>query len=267
MTETSGTVRALSMSLVILSAGCVPDETEAAPVPAGAVAQVDADDSAFTYSIIDLTSDRAAVIALLEARVMPTVMEAGAKPYSVWLPLEVTEEALRRALSSAGGARTPFTPLGEAQLGLMLAWSGQGVQVEVLDSALMDLDGVEAVTTRTFDPIYLAAGLRVPTGPGFYIHRESRNRAEDVADVVRLSEEAWETFELTFGARVTGLFRERTDSDDVARLLRIVWYRSLEGWLESRGNRDPESRQRFMERNRMRLEGSGVAIATDRAAQ
>ena len=53
MTETSGTVRALSMSLVILSAGCVPDETEDAPVSAGEVAQVDADDSAFTYSIID----------------------------------------------------------------------------------------------------------------------------------------------------------------------------------------------------------------------
>ncbi len=267
MTDASGTVRALSMSLVILSAGCVPDRAGDAPVPAEQVAQVGADDSAFTYSIIDLTSDRAAVVALLQARVMPTVVEAGATPYSVWLPLEVTEEALRRALSSTGGARTPFTPLGKAQLGLMLAWPGQGVQVEVLDSALIALDGVEAVTTRTFDPVYLAAGLRVPTGRGFYIHRESRYRVENVADVVRLSEEAWETFEPTFGAQVTGLFRARTDSDDVARLLRIVWYRSLEAWLESRGNRDPESRQRFVERNRMRLEGSGVAIATDRAVQ
>ena len=267
MTDTSRTVCLLSMSLVILSVGCVRDEARDAAVPAAEVAQVDAADSAFTYSIIDLSSDGAAVVALLEARVMPTVVEAGATPYSVWLPIEVTEEVLQRALSSAGGARTPFTPLGEAQLGLMLAWPGQGVQVEVLDSALIALDGVRAVTTRTFDPIYLAAGLRVPTGRGFYIHRESRYRAEDVLEVVRLSEEAWETFEPAFGARVTGLFSERIDSDDVARLLRIVWYRSLEGWLESRGNDDPESRRRFIERNRLALEGSGIAIATDRAAQ
>ena len=104
MTDTSRTVCVLSMSLVILFVGCVRDEARDAAVPAAEVAQVDAADSAFTYSIIDLSSDGAAVVALLEARVMPTVVEAGATPYSVWLPIEVTEEVLQRALSSAGGA-------------------------------------------------------------------------------------------------------------------------------------------------------------------
>ena len=65
---------------------------------------------------------------------------------------------------------------------------------------------------------------------------------------------------------MTGLFRERLNSGDVAQLLRIVWYRSYEAWIESREfERDPESRQRFIERSRLQLEGSGVAIATDRA--
>jgi len=162
MTDTSGAVRALSVFLVILSAGCVRDGAGDAAAPAEEVTQVDADDSAFTYSIIDLTSDRAAVVASLQARVMPTVVEAGATPYSVWLPLEVTEEALRRALSSTGGARTPFTPLGEAQLGLMLAWPGQGVQVEVPSR------GIDSWSAT-------ACGWKVPEAPSPQI--VPRNRA------------------------------------------------------------------------------------------
>ena len=192
-------------------------------------------------------------MAIIESRVIPMMVEAGATLYSVWLPVELPEGA-------------PFAGLSDAQLSLMLAWPEQGARVEVLDSELRGLDGVGTVTTRTFDPIYLAEGLRVPTERGFYVHREDRYRPEDVDEAVRLSKEAWETFEPTFGARVTGLFRERLDSTDVAQLLRIVWYRSHEGWIESRDpERDPESRRRFRERRQFRLEGSGVAIATDRA--
>ena len=148
----------------------------------------------------------------------------------------------------------------------MLAWPPEKVRGDLLDSALRALDGVGAVTTRTFDTIYLADGLHVPTGQGFYVHREERYRPENVNEVVRLSREAWKTYEPAFGMRVIGLFRERVDSADVAKLLRIAWYRSFEAWTESRQfQRDPESMQRFLERSRMELDGSGVAIATDRA--
>ena len=240
-------------SLSVLLVGCGSERTpDEASSPTGN-AETDAVRHAFTYSIIDTTSDRAAVLALIESRVVPMMVEVGATLYSVWLPVELPEEA-------------PFAGLGDAQLSLMLAWPEENAGVEVLDSALNALDGVGTVTTRTFDPIYLAESLHVPTGRGFYVHREERYRPEDVAEAVRLSKEAWETFEPTFGVRVTGLFRERLDSTDVAQLLRIVWYRSHEGWIESREfERDPESRQRFRERSRLQLEGSGVTIATDRA--
>ena len=89
-----------------------------------------------------------------------------------------------------------------------------------------------------------------------------------MAEAARLSQEAWETWEPTFGTRITGLFRESPDSADVANLLRIAWYRSLEGWIESREfTRDPESLRRFVARGQLQLEGSGVAIATNRAAR
>ena len=77
---------------------------------------------------------------------------------------------------------------------------------------------------------------------------------------MRLSREAWVTFEPTFGAQVTGLFRERPDQDGVAQMLRIVWYRSYEGWRESREfRRDPESLRRFRERGQLELDGVGIA--------
>ena len=87
----------------------------------------------------------------------------------------------------------------------------------------------------------------------------------DVDEVVRLSTEAWDTWESTFGTRVTGLFRQSGNPGNVARLLRIVWYRSYDGWVDSRdAERDPEARRRFAARRLLQLEGSGIAIATNR---
>lgn len=124
------------------------------------------------------------------------------------------------------------------------------------------------MTTNIVVPIDLAESLAAPTGAGFYVHREELYHPLDVNKAVRLSQEAWETWEQAFGTRVTGLFREQSDSVEAARLLRIVWYRSFEGWLDSRnGARDPEARRRFAAPRTHQLEGSGVAIATDRAVR
>ena len=207
----------------------------------------------FTYSIIDTTSDTNAVLALLESTVLPAMVETGAEPYAVWFPVELPEDA-------------PFAGLSETQLALMLSWPEAGVAAEVLDAAIAALDGVAAVHTRTLVPLYLAEGLHVPTGQGFYVHREERYQPADVGEAVRLSEEAWETWEPAWGTRVTGLYRERPDSSDQARLLRIVWYPSHQRWIETREfDLDPESRERFIARRQLHLEGSGVAIATNRA--
>jgi hypothetical protein len=108
----------------------------------------------------------------------------------------------------------------------------------------------------------------VPTGKGFYVHREEQYLPGDVTEAVQLSKEAWKTFEPTFGTRVTGLFREHLDSADAENLLRIVWYSSFDGWVASRDfKRSPESTGLFRKRSRLQVEGSGIAIATDRSPE
>jgi len=134
-----------------------------------------------------------------------------------------------------------------------------------LEDAIRSLDGVKEVSTRVFVPVYLTDGLNVPTGTGFYVHREERYANEHVDEAIRLSREAWQTWEPTWGVRVTGLFREVPGEPDSVNLNRIVWYPSYYVWLETRNfQKDPESARRFRERRQLLIEGFGIAIATDR---
>ena len=245
----------LTVCLVLSHFGCTADRPEGIGAGSEVAEESDPLSYVFTYSILETDPTRGAVLESLEAAAIPTLVEAGATPYSLWLPAGIPDSV-------------PFAGLSETQLALMMAWPEQDVQISRLDSTLRAIDGVTAVTSRAFIPIYLAEGLMVPTGAGFYVHREEQYREGDVAEAARLSQEAWETWEPTFGTRITGLFRESPDSADVANLLRIAWYRSLEGWIESRElTRDPESLRRFVARGQLQLEGSGVAIATNRAAR
>ena len=115
-----------------------------------------------------------------------------------------------------------------------------------------------------FVPVYLSDGLNVPTGKGFYVHREERYANEDWETAVRLSREAWRTWEPAWGTRVTGLFREVPGKPDSVNLNRIVWYASYEAWLDTRNfQAEEESARRFRERRQLLIEGSGIAIATD----
>ena len=216
---------------------------------------------AFTYSVIDAETDRVAVTALIKSDVVPAMVDAGAALYAIWLPTEIPPDYE----TPKGKYKGTFIGLNDTQLGLMLAWPENDVRARLLDSALSKLDGVKSVITRTFVPIYLADGLRVSTGRGFYLHRFNRYRPKDVPEVVRLSREAWKTFDPKWGTRTIGLFREQLGSDDVAQLLRITFYPSSERWLETRDlTQEPHSRQRFIERLRLLLEGSRIGIATDR---
>ena len=247
----------LTAFLVLLHFGCTADRPEGRRAASEAVAESDPLSHVFTYSILETDPTRGAVFESLEALAIPTLVEAGATPYSVWLPV------------GADSAR--FAGLSETQLALMLAWPQQDVQISRLVSTLRALDGVTAVTSRTFVPIYLTEGLTVPTGPGFYVHREQLYREGDLAEVERTSRELREAMEPFFGVRVIGDFRESPDSADVARLTRIVWYPSFEGWIESRDFSGlPEASRAAGERGQLelrQLERSGVAIVTDRAVR
>ena len=147
----------------------------------------------------------------------------------------------------------------------MFAWPNDVLQqLDVLEEILQSADSVTTVSNRLFEAIYLPAGLRVPTMGGFYVHREEKYSLDNVDEAVRLSMEAWETWEPHWRVTVIGLFREIGVSQEFDNLNRIVWYPSFDAWLATRSNDDTESANRFRQRRGMLVPGSGIAIATDR---
>ncbi|MFT7139241.1 MAG: hypothetical protein ACJAYE_000774 [Candidatus Azotimanducaceae bacterium] len=97
---------------------------------------------------------------------------------------------------------------------------------------------------------------------GIYVYRWFEVAAEHVDEVVRLSGEAWETFEDGFDTEVQGLF---TASPTMpvgyasCGMLLVTWYRDLGVWQASR-TPNPEATKRFVARQA--LLDSAVPIAT-----
>ncbi len=255
----------LALVLVLVglaSLACEPGRPDANPEVAGSpesdypsadLTEVESDLSVtFTYSILNVDDVPAVATALEQFSVPETTT------YALWTPRDLADA-------------TPFAGLLPNQLAFMLAWQDDTDAEAVLSERLSAIDGIRDFDTTTYESVYLSDELRVPTAEGFYVHRDEWYRPEDVARAVQLSKEAWTTFEPTFGVRITGLFRERPDAPRagpaiVASLLRIVWYPSEAAWLDSRNfQRDPASQRRFAERRTIQVEGSGIALATNRA--
>lgn len=207
----------------------------------------------FSYSIIDTNIAVETLATALQRDVVPANLEPEGKLFAIWLPM-------------AKPADAPFAGLASSQIGLMLAWpNGTVPEAAALDRLLAAQGGVTKVVTRMFEAVYLADGLNIPTEAGFYVHREEHYGLADMEEAVRLSQEAWVTWEPAFGVKVIGLFREILPDADFANLNRIAWYPSYEGWLETRNTTtDRESARLFRDRRDILIEGSGIAIATDR---
>ena len=235
--------------LWLLSTGCESRPEGAAADGSDPLTGASAAGYLFTHTEIGTSGEWSTTTASIEGVAVPEIEARGARLYGIWHPLGLEEDA-------------PFGGLTDTELVLMMAWpeASPGEQPSIVDAAINALATVVSVRTRVFEPTVVPNGLDIPSGQGFYVHRANKYRAEDVDRAVQLSKEAWGTFEPTFGAQVTGLFRERPDHDGVAQMLRIVWYRSYEAWQESRQfGRDPESLRRFRERGQLELDGIGIA--------
>ena len=207
----------------------------------------------FSYSIVEAESETVGLLELARNEILSEATLNGGIAYATWVSVEKPADA-------------PFAGLSDNQMGLMLAWPNDAPQqVDALNKALQSIDSVRTVSSRLFEAIYLPAGLSVPTMGGFYVHREEKYKLENVDEAVRLSKEAWETWEPHWGVTVIGLFREIGITADFANLNRIVWYPSYDAWLDTRNfTEDMESANRFRQRQSMLIPGSGIAIATDR---
>ena len=182
---------------------------------------------------------------------LPGIAEQGGQLVGIWSEGPLADDA-------------PFERLGPNELLVMIAWPDDGAESPsgLTDRALSALDEVVQSRTRVFRSTVRPERVRELTRPGFYVHRLNKFAADDVNTVIRLSVEAWQTFEPTFGAEVVGLFREVPDRDGQAQMLRIAWYHSYEGWQESRMfGRDPSSLERFRERGALEIDSEGYAGA------
>lgn len=211
-----------------------------------------AEDYQFSYSLIASSGPAMALSEAILGGVLQNPRLAEARLYALWSPVEKP-------------AAAPFAGLDQDQVILMLAWPAPATpRVGGLDSVLAGLPGVQTVTTRVYTAEYLSSGLQVPTSDGFYVHRDEHYPIASAGEAIRLSREAWVTWEPHWGVKVVGLFRELGDEDGIARLNRIAWYPSYDVWLATRNNDDEGSRERFRARRQYLIEGSGVAVATDR---
>ena len=208
----------------------------------------------FSYSLIDVEIPVESVIQQLYENLLPEVTSSGTSLFAIFTPVTKPGDA-------------PFAGLATNQLVLMLAFTGDAAaQLPELESKLLALAGVKTVASKLYQPVYLPDGPRIVTGAGFYVHRDEHYALADLDEAVRLSREAWRTWEPAFGVKIAGLFREMPDLDGIVRLNRIAWYPSYEVWLDTRNfEKDPESQQRFAERRQYLIPGSGIAVATDRA--
>ena len=207
----------------------------------------------FSYSILEVEPNDIASLESVRNELLAVATASGGIVYATWVTTDKPADA-------------PFAGLSKNQMGLMLAWPNDGLeQTEQYDIAMQSKDRVTLVSNRMFEAVYLSAGLEVPRAKGFYVHREERYSMDDVHEALRLSREAWETWEPYWGAQVIGLFRELDGSEETVNLNRIAWYPSYDGWLATRNfSEEMESTKRFQQRNRMIIRGSGIAIATDR---
>ncbi len=94
--------------------------------------------------------------------------------------------------------------------------------------------------------------------PGIYVFRWFRVAPENMSEIVRLSEQAWVTFEGGFDTEVQALFRETEPSGDVSTMLLITQYDDLSVWEASR-QPAPEARENFRARAALTLEATPVA--------
>lgn len=99
----------------------------------------------------------------------------------------------------------------------------------------------------------------VRTRKGIYVFRWFFIHNRDVDEIVRLSDEAWVSFEGDFESEVQGLFAEADRSPEQGRMLLLTWYRDLSVWETSR-RPSPEARERFQKRHS--LTTGTIAFAT-----
>lgn len=114
-----------------------------------------------------------------------------------------------------------------------------------------------AKSSTEFLPTARPSDHTARTRPGIYVFRWFDIHTRDIDEIVRLSTEAWVTFESGFDTEVQCLFRQPPPGDDVGRMLLITWYTDLSVWEASRSP-SAEARENFIKRARLTLQATPI---------
>ncbi len=91
---------------------------------------------------------------------------------------------------------------------------------------------------------------------GIYVFRWFEVSDDRIAEVVRLSNEAWTSFEGGFDTEIQGLFT--VDGQGRYRMVLVTWYRDLSVWQASR-EPAPEAKQNFVARQALLTSARPIA--------
>ena len=206
----------------------------------------------YTYTNFSVVSSESMSAEGIQAAIDLVAAEAGGSVYAIWNSVVLADDA-------------PFNGLVENDVIAMLSFdSGSTSVVDRLDSLFKENIRIVGPVTKLYYSVDLRVSGTVSTPKGFYVHRDEHYPIDAMNTAVSLSQRAWTTWEDYWQVKVVGLFRQVDDEQGVAKLNRIVWYPSYEVWQSTRNNTDAQSRERFRERRQLLIEGSGVAVATNR---
>jgi hypothetical protein len=212
----------------------------------------EADNRFYTYTNFSVVSSEGMPAEGVQAAVDLVAAEAGGSVYAIWNSVVLADDA-------------PFNGLVENDFIAMLSFdSGSMSLVDRVDSLFKENTRIVEPVTELYHAVDLRVSGPVSTPKGFYVHRDEHYPIDAMNTAVSLSQRAWTTWEDYWQVKVVGLFRQVDEDQGVAKLNRIVWYPSYEVWQSTRNNTDAQSRDRFRERRQLLIEGSGVAVATNR---
>ncbi len=125
-------------------------------------------------------------------------------------------------------------------------------------SKLVTLNNYTLLKGYQFSPTVRPIDHSMRTKSGIYVFRWFDVYNRDVDEIVKLSDEAWVTFEGDFDSEVQGLFAESDRSKEKGKMLLLTWYRDLRVWETSRKPSN-EARERFLKRHQLTIESTPIA--------
>ena len=120
-------------------------------------------------------------------------------------------------------------------------------------------DRVEVLEEERLLPTARPTSTDRPTKEGLYVFRSMHTVSRHVEEIVRLSEQAWQTFERdgNYVAQPVGLFKPE-NADDSSAMWLITWYDGFESWQRSRSPH-PDAKSAFMKRHSLLTSTSAIA--------